>query len=659
MPNITIGTGSGFLSYDGTGLSFAGNTITITPGTYTGIGIFNVNGAAGNPCTIINGGAVVHTSATTSADSAFEVGTCNYLHITGTGGGGTYGFVVGVGGTACFNAHYGSRNIEIDHMECNGNGQSYGGLIFRTYPSESCQWSITGGMGPATALQMANPVWSHGYMKIHDNYIHNVTGEGMYLGCSHFGNADANGYTPNNNPLGGCSNGNEAPVDLAQIHDNLVQHTGYDGIQLSGCINGNMLIENNTIISFGEANTDGQDGGITVNPGSCGIVNRNWIQYTGTGVCMGIMWQGQGDSFVTNNIIIGGGNGQVGIAFLRNTIDNVLGSTHQNIFFENNTIVGFQTGYWWYGDNGFRTGTFWKNNIVTAPTLWSIGNGNISTLQKQTVIENTSSAFPQFVNYAGNDFHLQSSSPAKSTGTTLANVVQDYYGTGRTVPYDIGAVAFTGAPLTTTTTTTTSSTTTTSTTHATTTTTSTTRSTTTTSTTHSTTTTSTTHTTTTTSSTTTTTTTAAPTTTTTSTTHSTTTTTSTTAAPTTTTTSTTHSTTTTTTTTAAPTTTTTTSTRSTTTTSTTHSTTTTSTTHSTTTTTTTTHAPTTTTTTSSTTTTTTTRATTTTTSTTSSSTTTQKTNPTVIIPTIMVDRQDFYDQNGNLVKRVTYTTRIL
>ena len=235
---INIGTGSGYLYYDGTGVTLS--QINIKSGTYAGIVLANVKGTPTTPVVVINsGGQVV---STTGSDAGLELATCRYVHVTGTGASGVqYGFLLTGGGTGSFDAHYGSSDIEIDHIECGGS--SYGGLMFRTYPSEGCQWSVTGtSSGTATQAQMSNPAWAIYNMLIHDNYIHDVSGEGMYLGQSHFGNAVANAYDPINNPLATsgypCAGGNESPIIGAKIYNNIVKNVGYDGIQLSGCISG-------------------------------------------------------------------------------------------------------------------------------------------------------------------------------------------------------------------------------------------------------------------------------------------------------------------------------------------------------------------------------------------------------------------------------------
>lgn len=429
---VNIGSGSGDLYYDGTGITLS--RLNILHGTYNSITLVNVNGTPSVPVLVINSGGQVISNGSTAADAGLDLSTCRYLHVAGTGTiGVTYGFKITGGPTSAFDAHYGTSDVEIDHLEIAGS--LYGGLIFRSYPSTGCQWSISGG-------------WAIYNMIIHDNYIHDVPGEGMYLGHSHYGNVSANGYDPTNNPLGGCSNSNESPIIGAQIYHNLVQHVGYDGIQLSGCISG-CSITQNIVQYFAEGQQDGQDGGITWNPGSVGTIDRNWIEYTGSGPAMGIMFQGQGDTYVTNNVIIGSLTGtgyNRGIALLRNTIANVSGSTHQNIYIYNNDILNFPIAYSWFGDNGFSNKCFWSNNLVVGPTFYEVQNGSISNLQRSTYYETTSSAAAKFTNFAGHDFTLTVGSPAIDAGTTYAAVTTDYTGTALTGVREIGAFQFGTGP---------------------------------------------------------------------------------------------------------------------------------------------------------------------------------------------------------------------
>lgn len=450
---VTVGTGSGSIFLDGTGHTY--DTIKVQAGTYSGGILFsNVNGTPTHTVIVINTGGKV--TSTGGSDAGIDFSTCRYWHITGTGVVGiTYGFFCNGGGTGDFDAHWGSSDGEIDHIEC-GTGTNYAGIIFRTYPSEACQYSVSGTSTPPSNKSLyLTPVWAIYNMKIHHNYIHDTHGEGMYLGCSHFGNVAANGYDPVNNPLVGigfpCAGANESPIFGADIHDNILTNIGWDGIQLSGCISG-CNISKNSIVGFGIEGGDGQDGGITWNPGTIGTMDGNWIQFTGVGPCMGIMYQGQGDSYITNNVILNTGTGTgfgPGIAMLRNSQANTFGSPHQNIHFYGNTIAGNWTDAMvFFGDNGFGTNFFFKNNIIENPSsIYAAGNGSVSNIQKNNNTEVTSTAAMGVVSYPSN-LHLLSSSIAKGAGVAglaaiAANYAHDYDGLSRGNPSDNGAFTFT------------------------------------------------------------------------------------------------------------------------------------------------------------------------------------------------------------------------
>jgi hypothetical protein len=122
---------------------------------------------------------------------------------------------------------------------------------------------------------------------IHHNYIHNITGEGMYIG--HTG------------PDGGQGGNQLLPVRMRNvvIAYNRVDHTGWDGIQLSNATTGNK-IQHNTIINFGTSNQYGQQAGIILGGNTQGDIYDNTIKY-GTG--NGIQNFGFGMNKIYNNYI--------------------------------------------------------------------------------------------------------------------------------------------------------------------------------------------------------------------------------------------------------------------------------------------------------------------------------------------------------------------
>lgn len=437
-PDRIIGTGKGDLTFDGSGQNLAGLVIGIMAGNYTSISLWNVNGASGNPVYFCNYGGQVVINGSQTIDSAFQMGTCNFWEVTGQGigqGAVVFGIQCNGGGTGSFNAHYGCSDGNINFVEA-GKGSKYAGLIFRTYPntSEGTTFNVKAG-------------WVQKNTVIHDCYIHDCPGEGMYVGTSHYGNIDYNAYEPvAKNPLNGsCTwngagaicGGQEAPLINCKIYNNRVENTGLDGIQVGGCIQG-LEVRNNKIVGYGNQGVDGDNGGITLNPGCVGIVDSNFVDgKNGNNEC--VMYQAQGDTQITNNIFVNSG---WGLRLLRNTYYNVSGSTHINILIANNTIANCKIGYDWFGANFPVNSVTMENNIVACATIFTVSNGTIGAMIKIANFENTNPASPLFTNAAAGDYSLLPASPCIGKGQNVAGVTNDYNGNVRTLPFDQGAIMF-------------------------------------------------------------------------------------------------------------------------------------------------------------------------------------------------------------------------
>ncbi len=158
--------------------------LCIKPGTYTGIGLYQVVASASQPAVITNcGGQAVFNS--TSGSPFYVGGGSRYLKISGTGSStATYGLVAGTSGgsQAHLDLREGTSDVEIDHVEVRGNGNGGVGIAFRTYPTCNGTWS--------------RGTWAQYNTKIHDTYVHDSKYEGMYIGPSHYGWVAANSYAP-------------------------------------------------------------------------------------------------------------------------------------------------------------------------------------------------------------------------------------------------------------------------------------------------------------------------------------------------------------------------------------------------------------------------------------------------------------------------------
>lgn len=133
------------------------------------------------------------------------------------------------------------------------------------------------------------------WIQIHDCYIHDVEGEGIYLG-------------------GGFYAGKETTLPDRFYHDieygraewNIVTNTGWDGIQMKNIVREGRMMYNyvqNTGILAGASNA--QRYGIFFGDGFAGEVAYNWVQSAGR---TGIRCYDSGYTKVHNNIVYAAGN---------------------------------------------------------------------------------------------------------------------------------------------------------------------------------------------------------------------------------------------------------------------------------------------------------------------------------------------------------------
>lgn len=174
---------------------------------------------------------------------------------------------------------------------------------------------------------------------IHDNYIHDTKGEGIYLGNSFYVN-------------GVMTNGKlRYPHDVVnlRVYNNRVVNTGWEAIQVGCGVTGTMVYDN-IVENYGTANRPQQNNGLQLGEGTGGLCFRNKIRKgTGNGmIVLGV------DNIVFENDIIDAGEhgiycakrmeGGVGFKFIRNVVANPGGEylksgigtiilTDQNIFF--------------------------------------------------------------------------------------------------------------------------------------------------------------------------------------------------------------------------------------------------------------------------------------------------------------------------------------
>jgi hypothetical protein len=127
---------------------------------------------------------------------------------------------------------------------------------------------------------------------INNCYVHDVQGEGMYIGHTYpSGDPDQGGRIPQR-------------MDSVTISNCIVRRTGWDGIQLSNARNGGRIFGND-VSDFGFDDIDGQRAGI-ISGGNTNTQVYNNVVTNGTG--NGIQFFGYGRMECNNNVITNVGN---------------------------------------------------------------------------------------------------------------------------------------------------------------------------------------------------------------------------------------------------------------------------------------------------------------------------------------------------------------
>lgn len=262
-------------------------------------------------------------------------------------------------------------------------------------------------------------------IKVHDNYIHDVGGEAMYIGYS-FWSEDKCTSDPN---AGYAHN-----IEGLRIYNNLVERARWDGVQV-GAATTDVDIHHNIIVDsgLGGAGTESGDTGVGVQigGGTTGFLRDNLIINSRNN---GISLFGIGNNIVYNNLIVGG---VVGV-FSDNRPANPTGypadrQTQANspYYLFNNTFVGQSSHVMWTMSE--ITENHFKNNltIATDPAQDFIRyEGGASGTEDQN-FEQRDTTGVAFADPSVYDYRLLNSSVAADTGVALAQVSHDQAGVDR------------------------------------------------------------------------------------------------------------------------------------------------------------------------------------------------------------------------------------
>jgi hypothetical protein len=258
--------GSGTASFDCSRVS-PGDTLTLAAGARGPLKITNCQGAEGKRIVIRNdargsGPAIVRRDSGSGGGFVFSCVNCIYVDIDGSPkwqgapAGKTYGIKVTMTGggspSAFFRVSGLSRFVTIRNVEVDGTWPALG----------------TDGIGISVndhqVKRADHPgLWREGIL-IENCYVHNVQGEGMYVG-------------PNYRE-------GDLPLRNIEIRYNRVEDTGWEGINTKSMWAGNNSVHHNVVIRAGSngslVNKPTQYSGINNNAGTLKIYN-NWVEKTG------------------------------------------------------------------------------------------------------------------------------------------------------------------------------------------------------------------------------------------------------------------------------------------------------------------------------------------------------------------------------------------
>lgn len=385
-----------------------GDTVTLAAGTRGPLKIRNCNGTASKPITIRNDPdgtepTTIRRASGPGRGIVFSCDDCIGVAIDGSykwrgaPRKRTYGIIVtitGGGAPAAFVRIGGmSRFVTIRNLEIDG---AWPGLA-----SDGIGLSVN---DHAIKRSVYPNVWREGFL-IERNYIHDIEGEGMYVGPNY--------------------RDGDLPLRDIEIRFNIVEDIGWEGINTKSMLAGSNSVHHNMVRRVGkndsQTNKPNQYAGINNNTGSVKIYN-NWVEDTGThGIKVG---SGEGPpessgfgpfkSYVWNNVVVNAGG--LWRPFMSEShgisISAQAGREKPAPFVYNNTIIN-PRGKGIHLANNVAEG-FVRDNIVAgtgagliqAPPFVKQSNNRIGRTQEL-----------RFIDADRKNFRLRPDSPARNVGS--------------------------------------------------------------------------------------------------------------------------------------------------------------------------------------------------------------------------------------------------
>jgi len=401
---------------DGTALGVQpGQSVCVQGGQRPFLRLQKFTGTDGQPIQIRNCEGQVDIS-NDDKGYALTIEQSNFVHLTGTGDDAfEHGFRVrGAKDGPDYSAMSVaigelSSDIEVDHVEAYEAG--FAGFMVKTEPR--CDGSSNLG-----TFVMHN-------VALHHNYIHDTKGEGIYFGSTGYGGRE---YT--------CDGVKKLlyPHEHhgADIHDNLIENTGWDGAQIGVTPKGCQFYRN-TIRKVGLGGELYQQQGLQIGGASaCEI----WGNVLMDGPTNGIFILGADDTRVYNNLVVG----FMEHGIYANDQEQDLQARYRFAF---NTIVGSGKGGLTVFGAKLGPGYAYSNVVIGSAPI-GIGGDILDFVEMANQTADTPDALG-FVDPAARDFHLRMDSPLRDAGVAAPELelADDLDGTPRSdgLP-DVGAFEF-------------------------------------------------------------------------------------------------------------------------------------------------------------------------------------------------------------------------
>lgn len=398
--DFTIPNSTSTVHFDGVAEGVQpGDVICLSAGNIARISFTNVRGSATNYVIIKNCGGQSLVGNST-ANTAILFSNSQFFRLTGTGDPAfQYGIKIpetkpsGAQGVNIFNY---SSDFEIDHLEITQTG--FAGIMAKSDPSNDC-----------ANYSYERPNFVMKNMIAHDNYIHNIRGEGVYFGNSFY-----------RGTLIYCGSRTQYGHEIrgVRVYNNIFESTGWESIQVGGGTQ-DVEVYNNRIYDYGTRNQNSQNGGIQIGEGSIGKVYNNFIK-GGTGKAIFI--QGLGKTDVYNNVIINAGTASIQMALLGSALPTDIvppGSWLGPIRVINNTIINPSTIETVKESLAGAPGNVMYNNLIVG------GPSNWLRLRGDTDWQNSNNLYipliadAKFTNPALDDYSLTAESPAVNSGRNV------------------------------------------------------------------------------------------------------------------------------------------------------------------------------------------------------------------------------------------------